>query len=874
MKTLRTTSLALALGLACAHLAAQTTPVPTQFSDWTGAVDNNFFNAANWSTGSVPDSPVAAIRLPGDTAIANKDIVATHTGDEDRTIQFYSIQTGANKSYTIEFSSEGDGVLYINPVGKGFTFNGLIGSTPELGRSLDLTYPESTGDDSTRLAAYYKLGRNTVITAADSYAGSRVANSGLGTGIFTLTDNARIDISMAGEIPFVYEGYVENRPGVVTYTSARTDGVRIGGILEAGPNTTIYVGGRNVTLNDKLTTGQVSIMGGLFYQEPANSNSANAICDVYGYITRMTGQVNYEGDGRARFRIRSGAQYLVEGVHNGGIQAMAGSVIGGSGIINGFITVDEGGMLTPGYLGSTIGNSPDTPLTINATNFELNGSLGFDLVTETVHDRLDVTLTGTMTIRSSTTVDSTSSNPRYANLIINMADTFPRIVRTPVTYELMTVNLDVASSGTDVMILGDFENTTLPASMTLKTTWEWKSESEYNYTYLQDMEVRRTLLVTVEQTPFSGVPQLASGDLGDKYLAAARKVDDIYYNTPVASQAAYEPLFESLNRQPSIIQYCQVLDQLTPSVYQSWFPAAVVRTNSLVQSVEDRMYQDAAFKRQKGSWQAFLDGFRQEASKGNEGDADYSNYGIVGTVVGTSYAISENFVVGGFFSYEFTDFDLDTAGGYTDLNSYTFGLSARYNTGKLQFNFTGFYGVDDYESERSVALTGLGTWAKSDTDGSRLGAAISAAYTVNLPWFEVVPVAGLQVMNWKVDGFEERNAGAASLRVYDQEKMSLQGKLGVRVARSFPLKHGVLRPYLHYSYLHEFDDDERWIASDLFGERMSVRGPDIGSNGWRMDIGLDWNVTRKLRAELRYQSEYRGAAKESVGVRGGITYTF
>ncbi|OAM88278.1 autotransporter outer membrane beta-barrel domain-containing protein [Termitidicoccus mucosus] len=898
-------SLPLALVLlSAAAIRAQLTPVPDHFTDWTGAVDNNFFNPGNWSTGVVPDGPTVAVRLPGDSAITNKNIVAHHGGAGDKTIQLYSIQTGANKSYTIEFSGNDDGMLIINPVGRGLTFDGFIGSTPEVGRSLDITYPESTGDASTRLAAYYKLGKNTLLTFDGSYAGLRIAENGLASGIFTMTDNARMDLSKAGDIPFVYEGIVNGAPGVVTYTPNRQAQIYIGGLLETGPNTSIYVGGRYVNLNGKLTTGQVSIMGGLFYHDQSDQTAANAICDVYGDITRMTGQVNFEGDGRARFRINAGVQYLVEGVHNGGISTRnSGATIGGSGIINGAIQVAEGGMLTVGYRESTIGNSPDTPLTINATSLELNGSLSLDLVTETVHDRLLVNLSGTMQIRSPATVDLVATpNARFANLVINMADTFPRLVPQPVSYEMMTVNIDTVASGTNPFFVGDFrdvdengdvtrQNVTLPASLSLKTSWEWQDTYEYSHTYAQDLLKQRVLVVTVEQTPFAEVKDARTGEplLRGNRLAVAQKVDEVYNklvnpataaNPDPQARAAYIPLFESLNYQPSIIQYTELLDQLTPGAYQPWFPSAVVRTNSLVQSLEDRLYQDASFKRKKGTVQAFLDGYRQEASRGKDDLAAYSNYGIIGTVVGADYAIRENLVAGGFIGYEETEFDLDTAGGSCDVDSLTFGLNARYLLNEnLQFNAVAFYGADDYKSSRTVAMTGLGTWAGADTSGTRLGAAASAAYTFRPAWFEITPVVGLQWLDWEADAFQERDGGNASLYVYKQSATSQLGKAGVRIARSFPLKHGLLRPYFHYSWLHEFKSDRRTLDYDLFSDvlpdpRRRVEAPATNANGWRLDFGVDWNPARDVRVSLRYQSEYRGAANESVGLRAAVNYTF
>lgn len=844
MKTniLTKTLAALALGIVAldAPLAAQLTPVPEHFTDWTGAVDNNWFNPGNWSTGLAPEGVDVAVRLRGDSAIPNKHIYANYTGTGDKTIQLYSLQTGANKGYTLEFSGSEDGWLILNPVGKGFTFNGFIGT--EMGSSYDITHPNSTGDSTVRLAMNVVLNSYTRLTLENSTAAMRHLVNGLSQAVFTLKGNAQMDVSQSGEIPFVYASG--------TYTAERAATVQIGGLI-TDPGTVVYVGSRYVNINGGIATGETAIMSGLFYGD----NTGNATCDVYGYITHMTGIVNFAGDGRASFRIRSTAQYYVDGVHNGNIVVWSGATAGGSGIINGNVTVERGGQLTPARKNT----ASDAPLTING-NVYLKGNLSFDMVTEDVYDRLEVT--GTMRIHSPVYHE----DPGEANLIVGIADTFPLVSGT---YALMTVN----APGTDPAFLGDFadSNVSLPASMSIKSDWGWNIESVWNDVLGRDVETKRTLYVTFEQMPFA-----SAAGLDGKYLTAASVVDGVYTAalTDTALHNTFEPLFDALNRQPSIILYEEVLDQLTPSTYQSWFPSAVVRANSLVQNIEDHMYQDAAFKRKKGSFQMFLDGYRQEASRSGDELAAYSNYGVIAAVVGGNYAAGENFTLGGFIAYEQTDFDLDTAGGSCDVDSYTFGLNARYNTGRFQFNLTGFYGTDDYESSRSVALTRLATWADADTKGTRLGAAASIAYTIPLPWFEFTPVVGAQWLKWEADGFQERNANEVNLNVYDQSETSLQGKFGVRIARSFNTKAGMLRPFFHYAWLHEFDSDNRTLSADLLGRRIDIDAPATHQNGWRMDLGVDWSASRKVRVNLRYHSEYRGAAKENVGVRGGVTYTF
>jgi uncharacterized protein with beta-barrel porin domain len=60
----------------------------------------------------------------------------------------------------------------------------------------------------------------------------------------------------------------------------------------------------------------------------------------------------------------------------------------------------------------------------------------------------------------------------------------------------------------------------------------------------------------------------------------------------------------------------------------------------------------------------------------------------------------------------------------------------------------------------------------------------------------------------------------------------------------------------------------------MFGSQVTVAEPGIDSNGFRIDAGIDWNVSRAISLNARYITEQGGAADESVGVRGGLTIAF
>lgn len=819
--------------MAVTGLHAQTpTPVPQYFYEWTGAADTNFFNANNWSysgTTSVPSTPAVppsgpttSINLPLDSA--NKTIDYIYNGTGTQRFTFYSIQSGVSKTYNLNFSGNENGWLEINPVGKGFAAAGNLAAAQN---------PSSNGSSSSgRNQSYITLNSYTRLVLDGSLSSLIRDENGLTGGIFTLRGNAQMDVSKAGQGGF----FVQSNS---TFYAAGTT-LQIGGILSTEPGTLISAGTMALNLQSKIGSGMVTNLQGLMKWDTTTTGTdgrlvaATKTHQFYGNVTVMSGTVMSPGT----FRLRQDkVEYRVDGLHEGPILIESAAALGGTGVIvpnkfesTGIVQVNKGGILTPAGKGTA--THKDKPLTING-NVLLYGILSFDLVTVEYFDRL--TINGNLDIPAV----STTSPASVPSLAVGRADSFPL---APGTYQLLTVNGNITGNFDEV-------NVSLPISLSLKPSWRW---------------VGKTLEVSFEQLPFASNPELAG-----MYRIVAERVDAIANNNIVNPI-----LFDTLNRQPSAVLFKDVLYQLSPSTYQAWYPSALFRTNSMVQNIDDMEFQDAAYNRKMGSLKTFLQGYRLEASRARNEMATYSNYGTIAVMVGADYAFGEDLVAGAFLLNEQNNFDLDTEGGKSNADSYTGGVKARFTPGKFQFNLAAFYGTDDYESKRTVAKTNLSTWADADTSGSRIGAAFSAAYTIKIPWFEITPTAGIQWLNWEADAFQESNGNDANLYVYKQKETSFESKVGMRIARSIETKYGHIRPFFQYVWIHEFKNDTRTISADLFGGRIDINAPGGNSDGYRLDFGLDFDIGRNFRMDLRYTGEYKTVVDESRGFRAGVTWTF
>lgn len=584
------------------------------------------------------------------------------------------------------------------------------------------------------------------------------------------------------------------------------------GSVNISPDAVVYLGGKTLTISDSAGANREQVWAGRLYQDP----TVTADTQKWGAgITRVapTGVVSLPGN----FRLRSAGQYLVDGVHNGPIATIqASSVLGGSGTINGAVTINSGTSLNPG------GRNAIGHLTING-DITLNGAYSVDLFSGSSYDHLQ--LNGDLNIGAT------------GNLAVGVADTFPL---QPGTFRVLDVN---------GAINGAFSSVALPSSQGLEASYVLGS----NY-----------LDIVFRQLAFGTNPLLLNN-----HQAIALHIDHA-----VENGTAPGSLLDTLNRQPSIDLFRDVLDQLSPGTYQAWFPSAVIRTNVMVQNIEDRLAQSHGMGRENGTNQTFFQAFRHESSKNRTELATYSNYDTIAAIGGFDRAVGDATVAGLFFNHETTDFILDTAGGMSELESLTGGLYASHTRGRMNYHATAFVGRDDYDSSRSIARTRLGEFAESDTTGMRYGGSLSALYTYKFSWFEVAPTAGLQYLGWDAKAFGETGSEGANLWVKYQSEESLAARFGVRIARTFDINAGQLRPFLAVAWQHEFNSDDRDISANLFGDRMTLRVPGIGAGSHRIDAGVDWNVTSGLVLNARYMSEYGGAADESVGVRFGASLAF
>lgn len=174
---------------------------------------------------------------------------------------------------------------------------------------------------------------------------------------------------------------------------------------------------------------------------------------------------------------------------------------------------------------------------------------------------------------------------------------------------------------------------------------------------------------------------------------------------------------------------------------------------------------------------------------------------------------------------------VEIVGGYQD-QSFDTTRNARFDTARPDF-------VDPDPDPVSY-----GGRLSSDTDASVLTGGVTFGYDYAAGSVTIGPRLGANYARSRIDSFAERGGTGLELQTLRQTVKSLQGVVGLAATVAISTGKGVLVPKLGVEYIHEFEDDPRFItarfAEDLRPNpttfRYQVNTPD--SSFFTVEAGL------------------------------------
>ncbi|MAA76296.1 MAG: hypothetical protein CMN28_16520 [Salinisphaeraceae bacterium] len=296
-----------------------------------------------------------------------------------------------------------------------------------------------------------------------------------------------------------------------------------------------------------------------------------------------------------------------------------------------------------------------------------------------------------------------------------------------------------------------------------------------------------------------------------------------------------------------------------PSIAGRAFEDFVVQTGAPAASDGDGSEIGTAFGRLNLFGDAFTSTGEHDGSRFTpEHEAD-----AIGVNFGADYRIGSDLVVGGVVGLINRETDFKQRNSQIELNGINIAaLASWYITQSWYLDGIVRAGWNDYDNFREVAP---GVIADSKNDGSDYAASLATGFEFYRGGLTIGPRVRVNYTDASIDGYTE-NAPTGALAYGDQDVESLTTNVGVEATYAINREFGVLLPQIDLEWVHEFEDDRRFIKAQNAGGGpiffIPVAEPD--SDYARVGLGATFVYAGGAIVFLRADAEL---AREDVDER-------
>lgn len=281
---------------------------------------------------------------------------------------------------------------------------------------------------------------------------------------------------------------------------------------------------------------------------------------------------------------------------------------------------------------------------------------------------------------------------------------------------------------------------------------------------------------------------------------------------------------------------------------------------------------DDARQRSGGVWaQGFDTYLKQSAASATNG----YTANVAGFSAGYDVTFLENFIFGlkGGLAWD----TIRSRGPNTSnrVNSYEAGVYGSY--GNKDYYVDGIFSAayNDYNSKRHVAIGGINLDPWASYGGWQYSAYGETGYTLQLGKFRFTPLFSMQYMRLNVDGYTEKDGGAANLTVESQGYNLLESGLGARLSYLLPCKGFTFIPDVHFKWLYDIISDGEEATSTFTGGGAAFTTAGFKPPRSSYNIGTRWVFLAKnsLTFSINYDCQLRPDFYSNSGY-GSVRYDF
>ncbi|MEL0166743.1 MAG: autotransporter domain-containing protein [Pseudomonadaceae bacterium] len=242
-------------------------------------------------------------------------------------------------------------------------------------------------------------------------------------------------------------------------------------------------------------------------------------------------------------------------------------------------------------------------------------------------------------------------------------------------------------------------------------------------------------------------------------------------------------------------------------------------------------------------------------------NATGASYDWQGLYLGADAWLSEQLLVGAAIGLAETD--MDPAYGSSEMDSVQLAAYGRWQDGLRYVDAAVDVGSHSVDAERDVRLGNLSRTATSDYDAKTRGVSLEAGQGIDLSdATRITPFLGMSYAHLDREGFAEKGAGDANLRVDGETEESLQGRIGVRLEQA--LVDDSRRSVdldLSLGWGYEFADQSSALRTSLSGAPalpFTVEGPERDRGQLELGAGVSASLSERVQLRVGYQGQLSG----------------
>jgi outer membrane autotransporter protein len=522
--------------------------------------------------------------------------------------------------------------------------------------------------------------------------------------------------------------------------------------------------------------------------------------------------------------------------------------LGGSGVINGQVDINEGGSLSPG-------NSPGT-LTIN-------GNLNFNEYSTYEVDARP-------TVADLTLVNGTTTIQTNSYVYVKLPFWCKPVYASNTVYTILTATNGV--SGTfDTNVAFNVNNLFLNPA----TVW---NDSTNVYLGL----TRKSFTVAAGSGNQGAVAAALDSMVDSTNPAVAELIGDLFWlGTPEEVQAALDSLSGSLHGTMGLLDVQQQFAFNKSiagrtgrlSIGQGGGNASAV-SPILLASAAPTTLPPAQQAQSNNSLDIWLQGFGTFGNLKDDGTIIGGDYTISGVSGGLDYRLTPELLVGLGLGYSHNNADVGGPGSNAKVDAYQIAAYGGYVSGPWHLDGIFSYGFLQTDTKRIVSVFPIDQEVDGSYDGGVFAVSAEGGYSFLFDWLSVEPTVGFDYAHLSQNAFSETTI--YGLNVNKVEMDSFQTALGVRLATTLGKKGDVqFIPSLRGVWKHEFSDRDATVNASFNGgsATFDAHGVKLGADSGVLTAGLTTVLNKSVSGFVNFDASMN-AKLNSQSISGGLVFSW